>query len=314
MRTYNNHRGFTLIELSIVLVIIGMLVGLGANLIGPLTTFVKVRETRDIQDAAIQSITSWAASRNTIPNDALFASAAKSPLDAWGRNMVYLYDTNLYTASPTKDTICGRRSAALTLVTTDPAATMANVAFAVLSGAENASFKSTLNGLAITVSAAATGTITVTGPNSDLVRWVTLDELRSKIGCQGAPLKILNNELTVASKADGYSNVILYADGGVPIDTNKYKWCISALPLGFTVSGGISDADCRGLADNDAKWAAAAVGLTITAAPNAATSGSYQITVVARDNADNATNVKKCSDSDPGDNCAQKTFVLTVNP
>lgn len=325
MRTYHNHNGFTLIELSIVLVIIGILVGLGSGMMGPLTTYVKVRETREIEDSALQSITSWASSRNSIPDTAAFPTVAKSPLDAWSRSMIYLYDANLYSATPTKDTICGRRSAALTLITTDPPATMTNVAFAVLSGAENATLKSMLNGTLnggpfngiITATGYAAGTVTVTGPNSDLVRWVTLDELRGKIGCQGAPLKIVNNELPIGAVPNIYS-VTLKADGGVPFAASPatYKWCVSTLPAGFAQTGGIQNADCFGLNESSGgvPWAAASSGLTISFPAATVVTGAYPITVVVRDNADGTTNSAACSAVDPGDNCAQKLFVLTVNP
>ncbi len=323
-------QGFTLIELSIVLVIIGLLVGLGAGMIGPMTTFVKVRETRDMQDASLQSIVSWASSRNTIPHayppadplyvsNTAFTTVAKSPLDAWGRNLIYLYDPNLYSATPTKDTICGRRSTALTLVTTEPAATISNVAFTLLSGADYAALKSSLNGTlsgapitgVINASGAAAGTITVTGPNSDLVRWVTLDELRSKVGCQGAPLKIVNNELPFGAVPNAYS-VTLTADGGVPFSTPAtYKWCVT-LPAGFAQTGGTSNADCLNLAE--ASWATDSAGLTITFPANTVVSGAYQIKVVVRDNADGVTTSNACNNADPGDNCAQKLFVVTVNP
>ncbi len=321
MRKYNNHNGFTLIELSIVLVIIGLLVGLGAGMIGPLTTAVKVRETREIEDAALQSIISWASSSNSIPNSAGFPNVAKSPKDAWGRDFIYLYDQNLYAATPTKDTICGRRSASLTLVTTDPAATMNNVAFVVLSGADNATFKSTLNGslngtptnAVINGSGAATGTVTVTAPNGDLYRWVTLDELRSKVGCQGAPLKIVNNELPFGAVATPYS-VTLVADGGVPFAANPstYKWCVSTLQSGFTLTGGVQNANCLGLSETS--WAAASTGLVFSFASGAVATGAYPITVVVRDDADSLTTSAACNSADPGDNCAQKLFVMTINP
>ena len=314
-------RGFTLIELSVVLMIVGVLVGLGAGMIGPLTEFVKVRETKEIQHAVLQSVTGWASSRNYLPDGAGFAGVAKSPVDAWGRDLVYLYDAGLYSASPTKDTICGRRSAALTLVNPDPAATTTNVAFAVLSGAESAVLRSTLNGTlggapingVVTGSGPASGTVTLSGLNGDLVEWVTLDELRSKIGCQGAPLKIVNNELPFGAVPNNYS-VTLTADGGVPFaaSPSTYKWCVNTLPAGFAQTGGVQNADCSAL--SEAGWAAASSGLVITFPAAAVGTGAYAITVVGRDNADGAITSAACNSADPGDNCAQKLFVLTVNP
>lgn len=317
MRMYKNNSGFSLIELSIVLVIIGLLVGLGSGMIGPLTTFVKVRETRDMQDATLQSIISWSSSRNTIPNETGFPTVAKSPLDAWGRNFVYLYDANLYSASPTKDTICGRRSTSLTLVTTDPAATINNVAFTVLSGADNAVLKSTLGIAPITVSGAAIGTINVTGPNSDLVRWVTLDELRSKIGCQGAPLKIVTNELPSGTVGAPYPSAAVGAalnftvDGGAT--PGNFRWCIEAataspLPTGLSFSTAPQIVQtpptnsCSSLAE--ASWNSTAT-LSLSGTPAAGTQNSYSFTVFVRDNNDAAG---------PNDNIAQKLFVLTINP
>lgn len=292
MSKHNHINGFTLIELSVVLVIIGILVSLGFGMIGPLTTFVKVRETRDLQDAALQSVTSWASSRNSIPDADTFPSAAKYPLDAWGRKFVYLYDSTL-SDSPTKDTICGRRSTLLKLKTTDPAATMDNVAFVVLSGADNAILKSTLNGVAITASGAAIDTITVTSPNGDLVRWVTLDELRSKIGCQGAPLKIVNNELPFGNYSAPYSATIV-PDGGIP----PFDWRIkkrSSLPIGILFQPNMPVPFAN---NSTSDWVTSSnSNLAITGALSP--QGSYSFTIMVRD-----------SDG----NSASRLFVLTINP
>jgi prepilin-type N-terminal cleavage/methylation domain-containing protein len=300
MHNYNNHNGFTLIELSIVLIVLGMLVALGGGIIGPLTNFIKVRETRDIQDSATQSIISWASSKNSIPTASGFPTAAKSSKDAWGREFVYRYYSSISTSSPTKDTICGLRSTTLTLQTTDPPATMPNVALVILSGAENATLKSTLNGTLITTSGNATGTITVTGPNGDLVRWVTLDELRSKIGCQGAPLKIINNELPYANYSANYSATIT-ADGGS--GSGKYQWRIKkgnlASPVNatfFNSSTGSSRAlPFINISTTD--WSASATSLSFEGYPKLP--GSYFFSIFVRDNIGNSSS---------------KPFVLTVNP
>lgn len=323
-----SHQGFTLIELAIVLVIVGLLVGLGSSMVGVLTTAIKVRETKDLQDAAVQSVNSWASANNRLPDTTAngFAAVAKTPNDAWGRPFIYLYDNNL-NINPTKDTICGRRSTVITMrqcLTANCATTAgtdyvdtSNVAFVVISESDDATVQTQATDGAIAASRAAMGRITVDVNNSDIVRWVTLDELRSKIGCQGAPLRIVNNELPFGAIPNPYS-VTLTADGGVPFATNPstYKWCVNNLPVGFSAPvGGIQNASC--IDANEATWGAtpASSGLTISFPANAAglVSGSNQIIVVARDNADGVAS-PACSNANPGDNCAQKVFVLTVNP
>jgi len=324
-----SRQGFTLIELAIVLVIVGLLVGLGSSMVGVLTTAINVRQTKESMDAVTQSVISWASANNTLPDAAGFTSVAKTPNDAWGRPFVYLYDANLFNASPTKDTICGRRSTSITLNTLDPTAltTINNVAFIILSASDDAAVDATLaagatlNGVAAVPAIpmgtmkSLNGTFNIDAKNSDIVRWVTLDELRSKIGCQGAPLKIVNNELPFGATPTPYS-VTISADGGVPFAPSPptYKWCVNNnLPSGFLVTGGIQNANC--LAIDETFWGAAASGLTISFPVSVVPTGSYQITVVARDNADGVTTSgAACNSATPTDNCAQKMFVLTVNP
>lgn len=296
MRRFTDHNGFTLIELSVVLAVVGLLVALGGGLIGPLTTFIKVRETRELQDSDVQSVISWASSRNAIPGSAGFATAVKSPQDAWGRNFVYRYYSSLSSSPPTKDTICGLRSTSLTLQTTDPPALMTNVAFVILSGAENATLKSTLNSSAITASGGATGTITVAGPNGDLVRWVTLDELRSKIGCQGAPLKIVNNELPFGNYSTLYSATVM-ADGGS--GSGNYQWRVKtgSLATGIPAMFVNGSTPLPFINSSSTAWSAPATTMNLQDYPR--TPGSYLLSISVRDTIGNSSS---------------KPFVLTVNP
>ncbi|MBU2457670.1 MAG: prepilin-type N-terminal cleavage/methylation domain-containing protein, partial [Planctomycetes bacterium] len=63
----SGQKGFTIIELAIVLVIIGLIVGFGASLVGPLTIRAKRTESREILKAAKESIVGFAAANGRIP-------------------------------------------------------------------------------------------------------------------------------------------------------------------------------------------------------------------------------------------------------
>jgi prepilin-type N-terminal cleavage/methylation domain-containing protein len=305
MRNYLNKNGFTLIELSIVLVIIGMLIGLGSNMIGPLTIFVKSRETRDIMDANVQSIISWTSSNKTIPTSTSLPTIAKSPVDAWGRPMLYRYAIDL-----TKDSVCGRSSTKFKIFA---AYTSSNVAFAILSRADNNDFKSTFSGFDSNGSCPAniTCTITTGGTNADLIRWVTLDELKSKIDCigsqlkwgVGSALKIVNNELPYGNYSSPYSATI-FADGGV--DSGSYQWRIvkntfpnDNYPNGITATASpfINSTSALKFSNiSTTNWSTPSTSLNIQGYPRP--TGSYYFSVFVKD----ALGI------------TSKPFVLTVNP
>jgi len=127
--------------------------------------------------------------------------------------------------------------------------------------------------------------------------------LRIKAGCQGAQLKILNNELPYGYAGSDYKATI-YAEGGVPFQSGgKYKWCREgALPSGLNANPSTSSNNCLNLQENS--WGQAD-NLSISGIPNNATSGTYKLIFYVRDNQD---------PSGSNDNIAQKTFVLTINP
>lgn len=312
---YSKQRGFTLVEMAIVLVIVGVLLSGGMMIMRVLFDQIRLKETRDTLNAAMESINSYAATNNRLPVDyASFKNEVKSYKDAWNRDVIYVFDSNLAPVSPTKDSICGRRNTAISITDTATGTTINNIAYLVLSQLDPPVTDSLIGATALTSGSISSSTTITAKTTDDVVRWVTLDELRTKIGCQGAQLKIVTNELPFGAVPNAYS-VTITADGGVPFLAStpyKYKWCISSLPAGFTQSGGVTNADCRGLAESG--WADASTGLTLSFAANAVTSNSYSFNVVVRDHADNLTTSTACSNTASGDNCAQKTFVITVNP
>jgi prepilin-type N-terminal cleavage/methylation domain-containing protein len=337
---WSSQKGFTLVEMSIVLIIVGIVLSMGMGMIGPLTKLARTRENKEILSKTVESLNSWAAGRNRLPQSFTDSTSASWPLnDTLGHPLIYLVDANLSPSTATKDTICGRSSTQLTLTTNNygVVTTINNLAFIVLSSGDNYQVETTMNGSLTTppnsavqlnnvvipasgyVTPAGSGTTaTVTydaGSSDDLIKWVTLDELRSKVGCQGAPLRIVNNEVPTGREGTLYSPGFPFSftiDGGAT--PGAFRWCVEstasplapALPTGliFTpdMTGKIrAPSTCNTLAETDwVSWPT----LSISGTPSSGSSASYRFTVYVRDNND-ATG--------PNDNIAAKSFVLTVN-
>lgn len=355
-------KGFTLVELAVSLVVIGLLIGLGVGMVGPLMTAIKVRESKENLGGAVESINSWASGNNHLPDvtNYNFNTIVKSPADSWGRNFVYLYDCLLASTNPSspaatdtiscsgaasafsKDTICGRRTTRINLVT-DQGATIGNVAYVIFSLSDDATVHTkmtgTLNNPAASVGVsnpailsnalipysgfvtptapATTATIILDANNSDIVRWVTLDELRTKVGCQGAQLRIVNNELPYGYATNPY-NATISADGGVQFTSSgAYKWCLEFTPRtgisGFDTSpSGVIKTGCASLTETGTNFVQSnSLTLQKKIAFGNFSSGSYQLNVYVRDSASSDT---AACNNNTTDNCAQKSFVLTINP
>ncbi|MBM4141335.1 MAG: prepilin-type N-terminal cleavage/methylation domain-containing protein, partial [Nitrospira sp.] len=82
----NKQSGFTLIELAIVLIILGILVALGAALVGPLTKRSKYDESREVVKSAKEAVLGYVVKNGYLPADLETAGARK--LDAWGNDLV----------------------------------------------------------------------------------------------------------------------------------------------------------------------------------------------------------------------------------
>ncbi|MDD5244011.1 MAG: putative Ig domain-containing protein [Syntrophorhabdaceae bacterium] len=246
---------------AILLMLVASIVTAGIAVIGSLTKRTKIAEMNSIIDAGIKSVISYAATNHRLPTTAEIAAIMKRSNDAWGNQTVYVVDNNL-TSIPagSTDSICGRKTANLTVRNCTNAGCTAytdisNIAFLILSGGEN-------------VNNQTAGTQAVTGPTvinvysvginvdnyagdlsgaraepyDDIVKWVTLEELKNTIGCYGTAqgrFKILNNELPGACVGQSYK-ATMYSDGGV---LPYSDWTTTALPAGLSmdlITGAIS--------------------------------------------------------------------------
>lgn len=306
-----NNKGFSLIELSIVLVIMGILISFGSGMIAPLTKRVKYTETKEVMNAAVESIISFASANNRIPTTSEFQNIVRTSRDAWSKDLYYIPDVNLDDLNA--GGVCGRKTTGIMVrFCTNALCTsyndISNVAFVIVSGSENHNIQT--NNVSGRVTVYQTGAINIddytTDTNrpetfDDLIKWITLDELRAKTGCQGSQLKIINNEIPYGFQNRQYIAAV-FADGGVPFGSGgKYRWCRQeSASTGLTFSPSTVSSNALGLTETS--WGQAD-NLTISGTPTAF--GNFTFTVFVRD------------DNDPSganDNITQKTFVLTINP
>ncbi|MCS7203430.1 MAG: putative Ig domain-containing protein [Thermodesulfovibrio sp.] len=308
MENYQN-KGLTFIEVAIVLVILGLLIGLGASLIAPLTKRAKLQETKETLNANVEAIISWAAGNKRLPSILEFISVIRNRNDAWGKSFYYIVDNDLVQQpSGTEHKICDRRTTKIILRVYQDNSNyqdIQNIAFLMISGGGNynnqtSGIQQINNVTIINIYSPDTPNIDnysadINRPESydDLVKWITLDEIRMKIGCQGAQLKILNNELPYGYVGSSY-NATIYAEGGVFFQSGgKYQWCREGnLPSGLNAAPSTASSNCF----NETNWGGADT-LTITGTPT--TQGTFSLKFYVKDN---------------DGNIASKAFVLTINP
>lgn len=219
MKNYFGKRGLTLIEMAIVLVIIGLLVSVGAALIGPLTKRAKLTETREIVKNAYESILGYTISNKRLPNQ-LTDLGIKSA-DAYLNNLIYF---KAYADTPPMYNLCTSVGAYLTI--SDQGTNKTNVAFVLFSAGENR----------VNDTGTATPfTIQIPGVSGydDVVLYVDIDTLRQKV-CN--VLRIVTESLATATEETAYPTTTLEATDG----TTPYTWAITsgALPPGLALTPG----------------------------------------------------------------------------
>lgn len=232
--------GFTLVEIAIVLVIIGLLVTLGTSMIGPLTKRAKVIESREAVKAAKEAVLGYVIKNGYLPTT--IGPSGGRELDAWGRNLSYAADTTLILTSTNA---CNRTSTDRTIFECTNTActtynTKSNIAFIVYSTGEDADGAGTTtqptagpacpSGTCYWLREQASSDASYTLEYDDIVQYVTLDEIRSARSCS---FTMTTNSLPDANTGVAYS-VTLQASGG---QTPYTSWTITAgaLPAGITL-------------------------------------------------------------------------------
>jgi prepilin-type N-terminal cleavage/methylation domain-containing protein len=234
MNLYVRNKGFTLIEIAIVLVVIGILLTIGTGMIGILTKRAKLNENREVVKTVNEAVRGYTAKYKNLPtpylstgpNDAYCPSSSGSPTlpqslgirvrDAQGKCIVYGIDSALTTGD-----ICCSTSTGLTITGAG-----SEIAFIVYSSSEN-----------YTDDTSATNNgqppYTVQPPSDiydDIYEFVSISQLRENLSCSA--LEIRTTSLTEGMEDFTYNNQVVGFGGCTP-----YTWGITSgtLPNGVTL-------------------------------------------------------------------------------
>jgi len=273
-------RGFTLIEMAIILVILGLILGIGTSTMIQFIKWNKRKETREKLSTAVESVVGFVKVNGYLPDTSEFESIFGGK-DGFGQNFIYVYPHKLiksffeqYESKGYEVSICDVKSVSSGIIDNGTGSTLSNVAFFVFSKGEDYRSNTYCDGSLITDSGECDGTVE-TDTTEDYLKAVTLYELKQYSGCIGIPLKILNNSLPNGVVGESYSASV-FATGGFPfLSGGKYEWCYYA-PDGL---GGLTVSPDKVCSLN--QWGQADE-FEISGTP--ASSGTYQIKVCVRDN------------------------------
>ena len=292
-------KGFTLIEMAIVLVVMGLLVGMGASLFGVLSKQKRYRENRERMRSNLEVLIQFA-----LENDGLLLKNCTSYLryrrDVYGKEFLCIVAQNLDQFSA-----CAKKFTNLE-VEDEEGHRYQNVALVLISGGPNNNIQTSLK-TPIKIYPFHQPEVDDypfdlnnqrrPEPYDDQVLFLTLHELKEKVLCEHSEkrLHILNDSLPQAWEGKFYKASI-YVEGGVPFKKEeitsfsyheKYEWCVEGnLPSGLSISC-LQNHHCQ------------KCGKEISLSGTPGEPGSYKITFRVRDAEQNEVS---------------KNFVITVNP
>lgn len=246
------HAGFTMIEVAIMLAVLGLVLGLGVSLIGPLVKRSKLMETREAVKQAKEALVGFAVRNGYLPYEDpsydrsrpshAFEEVGVKGTDALGVALRYVAAPELQGDNSTflGSSLCGTAlridlcaENGTSLVITHEGTVRNNVAFMILSAGENQNLQTTteIHVLGTKVDNSTEDGIDRREEYDDVVEYVGLDELRALRGCQKLEkLEIVTPQELPAAEEGQYYSYTLQANGGV----SPYTWG-GTPPQGFSM-------------------------------------------------------------------------------
>jgi type II secretory pathway pseudopilin PulG len=227
----SDNKGFSLIEMAIILVIIGLLVGMGAGLLAPLTRRTKHAETRKLVREAYEAIIGYTVSHKMLPSSLSVLGVRTD--DPYGASLFYVPAGGI-----TSSNLCTTAGTYITV--DDMGSTKTNVAFIVLSSGENVC-NQTGTSSPFTILSQGTTSACTQDSNArydDVVMYQDINFLREKI-CNS--FRIVTSTLPAGKEEEPYPSTTLEATDGTPQLTGppRYNtWTVTSgsLPPGLALS------------------------------------------------------------------------------
>ncbi len=222
--------GFTLVEMAIVLVIVGLLLGTGASLMGILTKRSKMIETREIVNKAYEAIIGFAINNKRLPTTAEFNALGVKTTDSQNSNLFY-YPVAGYTAG----NFCTNTAVPFTIDDNSAGTvTTKSATFIIFAQGENRC-NETGTATPFQIFSPAHKGACATKPDSeydDIYRFTDINQLRQN-NCNA--FRIVTDSLPVGTEEEVYPTTTLEATDGTP----AYTWAVSAgsLPSGLNLAG-----------------------------------------------------------------------------
>lgn len=224
-------KGFTLVELSIVLVIIGLLIGGSMQMMSMLSKRAKITETKQQLAALQEAIKGFVQVNGALPTQAEFDTLTGNTRDSWNATINYFHDAALETSG----SICTTNTTDLSI---NGDFIASDTAFILVSAGENYNLQTRqIAGTPDTValynpSRQIDGQIVPTNRPTDsfddLSVQMSLVELKTQINCQ--PFSIINPSLHDWNVGTAYSVQI------IPQGGTGYTYSLTVKPAGMTIN------------------------------------------------------------------------------
>ncbi|MBF0417248.1 MAG: prepilin-type N-terminal cleavage/methylation domain-containing protein [Magnetococcales bacterium] len=215
--------GFSLIELSIVMIIIGLIIAGGVGIYEPSMRQALKNKNETIVKQAVETLTGFAGAHKSLPGEIRHAGVVSAVQDAQLNPLQYAYDASLTEMNQ----LCRRDDTRLSVQVLKPDGSrhfeVSNVAFVVWSRGYDGHTAPEKPVGAIDTESRYPLPVYAERVADDLVGWATLAELQAAAGCGNQGLKILVSALPVAHVGATYGTVTLTPEGGKP----PYGWCVA---------------------------------------------------------------------------------------